>query len=89
MILVLDNRSTAMIGCQGNPGTDYTIQGRMQQRISLESVLKSAGIKKFRSVNAFGDKAILAEAFRECLESDELAVLLVTGPCPNLIEKVC
>jgi indolepyruvate ferredoxin oxidoreductase alpha subunit len=89
MIVVLDNRCTAMTGCQGNPGTDFNLQERQQKRISMEAVLKSAGIKVFRSVEAFGEKAVLAAAFRECLASRELAVLLVTGPCPNLTEKVC
>lgn len=89
MIVFLDNRCTAMTGCQGNPGTDFSLRGRRQKRISIESVLKAAGIKTFRSVDAFGEKALLTSAFRECLESDDLAVLLVTGPCPNLTGKVC
>ena len=89
MIVVLDNRCTAMTGCQENPGTNLNLGGRKQKRVSIESVLKSAGIEVFRSVDAFGEKAVLASAFRECLDSDELAVLLVTGPCPNLTGKVC
>jgi hypothetical protein len=31
----------------------------------------------------------LATAFRECLESNALSVLLISGPCPNLTEKIC
>jgi indolepyruvate ferredoxin oxidoreductase alpha subunit len=89
MIVILDNRCTAMTGCQGNPGTDLNLQGRKRKRISIESVLKSAGVKIFISVDAFGDKGVLAKAFRECWDSEELSVLLVTGPCPNLAEKVC
>ena len=89
MIVLLDNRCTAMTGCQENPGTDLNLRGRKQKRISIESVLKSAGIEVFRSVDAFGERAAVAAAFRECLNSDELAVLLVTGPCPNLTGKVC
>ena len=89
MVLVLDNRTTAMTGCQGNPGTEFNLQGRSQKRIPIASVLQSAGIGVFRSVDAFGGKAVLAAAFKECLESEELSVLLVTGPCPNLTEKVC
>jgi len=89
MIVVLDNRCTAMTGCQENPGTDLNLQGRRQKRISIESILKSAGIGLFRSVDAFGEKEVLAAAFKECLDSDELSVLLVTGPCPNLTGRVC
>ncbi|HSR12038.1 MAG TPA: thiamine pyrophosphate-dependent enzyme [Thermodesulfobacteriota bacterium] len=88
-IVILDNRTTAMTGCQANPGTDLTIRGRVQSRISIESVLRSAGIARFRSVEAFGEKKALQEAFDECLEGDDLAVLLVTGPCPNLFGKIC
>jgi len=89
MIVILDNRSTAMTGCQSNPGTDFTLRGKRQKGIHLESVLRSAGIKIFRAVEAFGDKKILASAFQECLKSEELAVLLVSGACPNLREKIC
>jgi indolepyruvate ferredoxin oxidoreductase alpha subunit len=89
MVVVLDNRCTAMTGCQGNPGTEFNLQGRKQEMISLESVLKSAGVKFFRQVDAFGDPRLLAEAFRGCLESEQFSVLLVIGPCPNLTRKTC
>ncbi len=89
MVVVLDNRCTAMTGCQGNPGTEFNLQGRKQETISLETVLKSAGVKIFRQVEAFGQPRLLAEAFRCCLESEQLSVLLVTGPCPNLFRKTC
>ncbi len=89
MILVLDNRSTAMTGCQANPGTDFDIRGKLQQRIDLASVLQSAGIRVFRSVDAFGEKSVLIQAFLECLESEALSVLLVTGPCPKTTGQFC
>ncbi|MCX5912003.1 MAG: thiamine pyrophosphate-dependent enzyme [Deltaproteobacteria bacterium] len=89
MVVVLDNRCTAMTGCQANPGTDWALQGRAQKRIAIRSILQSPGIPLFREVNAFGDPRDLAAAFQECIESEDFAVLLVTGPCPNLKEKVC
>ena len=88
-IVVLDNRCPITTGCQQNPGTDLSLQGRKQDRISLESVMKSEGIEGFGSADAFGEKAVLAAALRECLENDELAVLLVAGLCPNLTGKLC
>lgn len=89
MIVVLDNRCTAMTGCQANPGTDYALQGRSQNRIAIQSILKAPGIRMFREVGAFDDPKALAEAFRECFRCEDLSVLLVSGPCPNLKEKVC
>ena len=89
MIVVLDNRSTAMTGCQSNPGTEFNSRGQRRTGIDLPSVLRSAGIKTFRAAEAFGGKEQLAQAFRECLESDGLSVLLISGPCPNLTEKIC
>jgi len=89
MVVVLDNRCTAMTGCQANPGTDWSLQGRAQNGISIQSILQSPGIPLFREVNSFGDPGDLAAAFQECVESEDFAVLLVTGPCPNLKEKVC
>jgi TPP-dependent indolepyruvate ferredoxin oxidoreductase alpha subunit len=89
MVVVLDNGCTAMTGCQANPGTDWALQGRTQKSISIPSILQSPGIPLFREVNAFGDPGDLRAAFQECLESEDFAVLLVTGPCPNLKERVC
>ncbi len=89
MILVLDNRSTAMTGWQANPGTDFDIRGMLKKKIDLASVLQSGGIKVFRSVNAFGEKSILMQAFQECLASEDLSVLLVTGPCPKTTGSFC
>ena len=89
MIVVLDNRSTAMTGCQSNPGTEFSIRGQRRPGIALQSILRSAGIKTFRAVEAFGEKEYLTKAFKECLESNDLSVLLVSGPCPNLTEKIC
>jgi indolepyruvate ferredoxin oxidoreductase, alpha subunit len=89
MVVVLDNRCTAMTGCQANPGTDWGLQGRSRMRIPIRSLLQSPGIPLFREADAFGDPEVLAAAFEECLRSENLAVLLITGPCPNLKEKVC
>jgi indolepyruvate ferredoxin oxidoreductase alpha subunit len=89
MIVVLDNRSTAMTGCQSNPGTEFNTRGQRRAGIDLTSLLRSAGIKTFRAVEAFGGKEELATAFKECLESNGLSVLLISGPCPNLTEKIC
>lgn len=89
MVVVLDNGCTAMTGCQANPGTDWALQGRTQKSISIPSILQSCEIPLFRKVKAFGDPKELKAAFQECLENEGFAVLLVTGPCPNLKEKVC
>jgi indolepyruvate ferredoxin oxidoreductase alpha subunit len=89
MIVVLDNRATAMTGGQSNPGTEFTIRGQRRAGIHLESLLCSVGVQTFRAVEAFGDKKLLASAFKECLESDGLSVLLVSGSCPNLTNKIC
>jgi indolepyruvate ferredoxin oxidoreductase alpha subunit len=89
MIVILDNRSTAMTGCQSNPGTAFNIRGNHQEGVGIESILKSVPTKTFRAVEASGNKTLLASAFRECLESKWVSVLLVSGPCPNLTAKVC
>jgi len=89
MIVVLDNRATAMTGGQSNPGSEFTIRGQKRAGIRIDSLLRSVNVKTFWAVDAFGDKKLLASAFKECLASDALSVLLVSGPCPNLTAKIC
>ena len=48
---VLDNRTTAMTGRQGNPFNGETLQGRLSRELDLESVVRAIGVEDVRTVD--------------------------------------
>ncbi len=85
VIIIIDNYTTAMTGCQSNPGSGMDARGEDRVRVHLENILSVSVLKNFYVLDAFGDKEELASAFKQCLESQGLAVMLIQGACVNLM----
>jgi indolepyruvate ferredoxin oxidoreductase alpha subunit len=81
-VLVLDNGTTAMTGYQSYPGSPLGIRGGEQSNVDLDKLLQVPQLQHYFSLDAFGDAHVLTSAFRTCLESEGMAVILVRGPCP-------
>ncbi len=79
-ICVLDNRTTAMTGRQGNPFNGETLQHRPSRELDLEGVLKAIGVEDVRTVNPNDMKAVRL-ALREATRSEELSVIVFRSPC--------
>ena len=79
-ICVLDNRTTAMTGRQGNPFNGETLQKRPSRELDLEGVLTAIGVPDVRTVNPNDMKAVRL-ALREATRSDELSVIVFRSPC--------
>jgi len=50
--------------------------------VDLDKLLQVPQLRHYFSLDAFGDPQVLASAFRTCLESEGMAVILVRGACP-------
>jgi len=81
-VIVLDNGTTAMTGYQSHPGSPVNIRGRERPNVDLDKLLQVPKLEHYFSLDAFGDQQALASAFRTCLESRGMAVMLVRGACP-------
>ncbi len=81
-VIVLDNETTAMTGYQSHPGSRLNIRGGQRTKVNLDKLLQVPELRHYFSLDAFGDPETLASAFRTCLESDGMAVILVHGACP-------
>ena len=81
-VCILDNRTTAMTGRQGNPFNGVTLQNRPSRELDLMSVLQALGIENASLVNPHDMKAV-----REALkvetkdQADELSVIVFKAPC--------
>ena len=79
-VCILDNRTTAMTGRQGNPFNGVTLQNRPSRELDLEGVVRSLGINDVRMIDSYDVKAVRT-AIKEATSSDELSVLIFRKPC--------
>ena len=85
-VCILDNRTTAMTGRQGNPFNGETLQKRPSRELDLEGVLRAIGVEDVRTVDP-NDMKATRRALRECTKSDGLSVIVFRSPCV-LIDRV-
>lgn len=81
-ICILDNRTTAMTGRQGNPFNGETLQHRPSRELDLIGVLKALGIENVQQVYPHDAKAVraaLKQATKD--QADELSVIVFKAPC--------
>lgn len=79
-VCILDNRTTAMTGRQGNPFNGETLQGRSAREMDIEKVVRALGIDEVRIVNPHVAKEVRA-ALKEACASEQITVLIFRAPC--------
>lgn len=85
-ICILDNRTTAMTGRQGNPFNGQTLQNRPSCELDIEAVVRALGVKDVRLVDPNDAKAV-RKALKEATSNTELSVIVFKSPCV-LIDRI-
>ncbi len=88
VVVILDNRITAMTGHQENPGTGKNIIGQEAPMVDIETLVKAIGVKEdnIRVVDPYKlDET--KKAVKDAYESNELFVIITKQPCA-LIKEV-
>ena len=81
VIIVVDNRTTAMTGHQVNPGSGQTLMGEPAPTASIEDLARACGVKRVIVVNPYElERAI--QVLKESLEAKEPTVIISRAPCP-------
>ncbi len=80
VLVILDNRTTAMTGGQPHPGLPVDGMGGEAPKISIEEIVRAAGVKFLRTINPLNVKKS-QETFKEALEYDGVAVVISKYPC--------
>jgi len=83
----MDNNITAMTGHQANPGTGYNAIGEKVDRVNIEEVISSYGIKDVKVVSAWNQKQ-LQDAIRKFSNKKEVSVIVVKGICRLLMKRI-
>ena len=80
VVVILDNRITAMTGHQPNPNTGMTATGEESTPISLEAICRSCGVSWVETVDPY-DLPLLLDTFRRAKERRGVRVIIAKQPC--------
>lgn len=86
VIIVADNRTTAMTGHQEHPGTGRTLRGEETIAARIEDFGKACGIKNVVEVDPY-DLQNTIKVLREALESKEPWLIVSRGACPLYLRQ--
>jgi indolepyruvate ferredoxin oxidoreductase alpha subunit len=85
-VCVLDNRTTAMTGRQGNPFNGVTLQGRESHELDIEAVVRALGVRDVHTVDSHNVEDV-REALKAATRAEEVSVLIFRAPCVLLERK--
>ncbi len=80
VLVILDNRTTAMTGGQPHPGLPVDGMGWEAPEISIEEIVRATGVKFLRLINPLNVKKS-QQTFKEALEFNGVAVVISRYPC--------
>lgn len=86
VIVIADNRTTAMTGMQDHPATGTTLQGRKTKELNFSALGTALGIESVRTINPFNIKETRS-IMKEELSKDGPSLVLSNGPCALLRSK--
>ncbi len=85
IVIVLDNRTTAMTGQQGHPGTGLGTHQEQLRSIPIEEIGRALGLKRVFVVDSY-DTREMRRVLKESLEADEPTLLVARRACVLLPE---
>lgn len=80
LVVILDNSTTAMTGCQPHPGTDIGVEKWGYRTVSLEGLVRALPVDFIRRVDPFKQEEV-KECLKEGLSLRSLGVVIVKSPC--------
>ena len=81
VLIILDNATTAMTGHQEHPGTGRTLSHEPTNRLVLEDLARAVGVRRVHVIEPRAGSGEFDRLLTECLESNELAVIIARRPC--------
>lgn len=85
-VMVLDNRTTAMTGHQGNPVSGRTLAGDPAPALDLEALATALGAGSVRTVDPHDPAEVLA-VLREETAADHVSLIVAKAPCALLVRE--
>jgi len=86
LMIVLDNRITAMTGHQPNPGMGKTSMGEDTEELKIEEIAKACGVKHIKVLDPINIKE-LEDTIKEFLEKKEVSLIVCKRICALLARR--
>lgn len=86
-VCILDNRTTAMTGRQGNPFNGVTLQNRESREMDLEGLVRALGVEDVQTVDPHNAEAVRTALKEATHRADDLSVIVFRAPCVLLERK--
>jgi indolepyruvate ferredoxin oxidoreductase, alpha subunit len=86
LLIVLDNRITAMTGHQPNPGMGKTLMGESVEELKIEEIAKACGVKNIKVLDPINMQD-LESTIKEFLSKDEISVIICKRICALLAKR--
>lgn len=80
LVVVLDNRTTAMTGRQPNPGMPINAMGDIAPEVSIEEIAKAIGVTYVKTVDPYDLKSTL-QAITGGLKQDGVSMVIAKREC--------
>lgn len=87
LLVILDNKTTAMTGHQPHPGVEQTMLGPNPVQVDIEKIVQGAGVTKVKKIKPFNLKATFA-AINEFKDQPGVRVLIAEEPCMLFANRV-
>jgi len=88
VLIILDNSTTAMTGHQEHPGTGRKLDHEPTNKIVLEDVARSLGIKRVHVIEPRVGSDDFERLLDDCLASRELCVIIARRPCILIVKRL-
>jgi indolepyruvate ferredoxin oxidoreductase, alpha subunit len=86
LVIVLDNRITAMTGHQPNPGMGKNLMGEDAIELRIEEIAKACGVKHIRVLDQINIKEF-EDTVKEFLDKDEVSLIVAKKVCALLARR--
>ncbi len=83
LLIVMDNRTTAMTGNQPNPGVPMNGMHEESPEVSIEELVKAAGVKFVRTIDP-NDLRNAMQTLKEALRFDGISAIISKSECALL-----
>jgi indolepyruvate ferredoxin oxidoreductase alpha subunit len=81
VLIILDNATTAMTGHQEHPGTGRLLDHEPTNKLVIEDLVRAVGVRRVHIVEPRMGSNEFDRLLTECLDSNELAVIIARRPC--------